>query len=62
MATLGGVKDSPASNSADVDSLARFAIDEHNKKEVSLVFDSSAKSFFMLCLLNHVFSCKNDDL
>jgi len=38
MATLGGVKDSPASNSAEIDSLARFAVDEHNKKEVCLVF------------------------
>lgn len=33
--TLGGVHDSQgASNSADVDELARFAVDEHNKKEV----------------------------
>ncbi|KAL7593812.1 hypothetical protein Lser_V15G32611 [Lactuca serriola] len=33
MATLGGIKDSPASNSAEIDGLARFAVDEHNKKE-----------------------------
>jgi len=35
MATLGGVHDSQSSqNSAEIDSLARFAVDEHNKKEV----------------------------
>lgn len=41
MATLGGIKDSPASNSAEIDGLARFAVDEHNKKEVCVcvVFD-----------------------
>ncbi|KAJ6694827.1 CYSTEINE PROTEINASE INHIBITOR 6 [Salix koriyanagi] len=33
MATLGGVHDSQSSqNSAEIDSLARFAVDEHNKK------------------------------
>lgn len=38
MATLGGIKDSSASseNSLELDSLARFAVDEHNKKEVLL--------------------------
>ncbi|XP_022957234.1 cysteine proteinase inhibitor 12-like [Cucurbita moschata] len=36
--TLGGVHDSQgASNSADFDELARFAVDEHNKKENSLL-------------------------
>lgn len=36
MATLGGLKDSSqnTSNSLELDSLARFAVDEHNKKEV----------------------------
>ncbi|KAI3495537.1 hypothetical protein L1887_37879 [Cichorium endivia] len=33
MALLGGLKDSPASNSAEIDGLARFAVEEHNKKE-----------------------------
>ncbi|KAJ9565697.1 hypothetical protein OSB04_001663 [Centaurea solstitialis] len=37
MATLGGLKNSSASNSADVDSLARFAVQEHNKKENALL-------------------------
>lgn len=33
--TLGGVHESQgSSNSADVDELARFAVNEHNKKEV----------------------------
>ncbi|KAK1383627.1 hypothetical protein POM88_021362 [Heracleum sosnowskyi] len=35
MATLGGIKDSSASsqNSLELDCLAHFAVDEHNKKE-----------------------------
>ncbi|KAF7824778.1 cysteine proteinase inhibitor 6 [Senna tora] len=38
MATLGGLRDSPAAqNSADVEGLARFAVDEHNKKENKLL-------------------------
>ncbi|KAK4285300.1 hypothetical protein QN277_002017 [Acacia crassicarpa] len=38
MATLGGIHDSPgAQNSADIDGLARFAVDEHNKKENALL-------------------------
>jgi hypothetical protein len=38
MATLGGVHDSEASqNSVEIENLARFAVDEHNKKEVSKV-------------------------
>ena len=37
MALLGGVRDVPAyQNSDEVESLARFAVDEHNKKEVHL--------------------------
>ena len=37
MALLGGVRDVPANqNSGEVESLARFAVDEHNKKEVHL--------------------------
>lgn len=35
MATLGGLRESHgASNDAEIESLARFAVDEHNKKEV----------------------------
>ncbi|XP_047164454.1 cysteine proteinase inhibitor-like [Vigna umbellata] len=38
MATVGGVRDSPGSqNSVDTESLARFAVDEHNKKQNSLL-------------------------
>ncbi|XP_010520100.1 PREDICTED: cysteine proteinase inhibitor 6 [Tarenaya hassleriana] len=38
MATLGGVRDSSGSqNSSEVESLARFAVDEHNKKENALL-------------------------
>ncbi|CAK9145933.1 unnamed protein product [Ilex paraguariensis] len=39
MATLGGVRDSPAisENSLEIDTLARFAVDEHNKKENALL-------------------------
>uniref|UniRef100_A0A6N2M6M4 Cysteine proteinase inhibitor n=1 Tax=Salix viminalis TaxID=40686 RepID=A0A6N2M6M4_SALVM len=38
MATLGGVHDSEASqNSVEIDSLARFAVEEHNKKENALL-------------------------
>ena len=38
MATLGGVHDSQSSqNSAEIDSLARFAVDEHNKKGVKTI-------------------------
>jgi hypothetical protein len=36
MATLGGVHESRgAENSVDTENLARFAVEEHNKKEVS---------------------------
>ncbi|KAK7405568.1 hypothetical protein VNO78_07000 [Psophocarpus tetragonolobus] len=38
MATLGGLRDSPAAqNSVETDALARFAVDEHNKKQNSLL-------------------------
>ncbi|KAJ6934446.1 cysteine proteinase inhibitor 6-like [Populus alba x Populus x berolinensis] len=38
MATLGGVHDSQSSqNSAEIDGLARFAVDEHNKKENAIL-------------------------
>jgi hypothetical protein len=38
MATLGGVRDSPGSeNSVEIDALARFAVDEHNKKQNALL-------------------------
>lgn len=43
MALPGGVRDVPANqNSGEVESLARFAVDEHNKKEVPIsviIFD-----------------------
>ncbi|XP_061349991.1 cysteine proteinase inhibitor 6 [Gastrolobium bilobum] len=38
MATLGGLRDSQASqNSAETEALARFAVDEHNKKQNGLL-------------------------
>ncbi|KAL9239907.1 hypothetical protein vseg_014180 [Gypsophila vaccaria] len=38
MATLGGVRDSRGSeNDAEIESLARFAVDEHNKKQNGVV-------------------------
>jgi hypothetical protein len=40
MATLGGVHESQggaSQNSAEVEGLARFAVEEHNKKEVFVV-------------------------
>ncbi|KAK1398249.1 hypothetical protein POM88_008112 [Heracleum sosnowskyi] len=39
VATLGGIKDSSASsqNSLELDCLAHFAVDEHNKKETTLM-------------------------
>jgi hypothetical protein len=38
MATLGGLRDSQGSqNSLEIDSLARFAVDEHNKKQNALL-------------------------
>ncbi|KNA17069.1 hypothetical protein SOVF_083420 isoform A [Spinacia oleracea] len=38
MATLGGLRESQgASNDAEIESLARFAVDEHNKKENALL-------------------------
>ncbi|KAK6936915.1 Cystatin domain [Dillenia turbinata] len=38
MATVGGITESKGSeNSLEIDSLARFAVDEHNKKENALV-------------------------
>ncbi|KAL1802680.1 hypothetical protein ACET3Z_031327 [Daucus carota] len=39
MATLGGIKDSSASsqNSVELESLARFAVEQHNNKENSLL-------------------------
>jgi hypothetical protein len=40
MATLGGVHESQggaSQNSAEIEGLARFAVEEHNKKEVFIV-------------------------
>jgi len=35
MATVGGIKDVEGSaNSLEIDSLARFAVDDYNKKQV----------------------------
>ena len=50
---LGGVHDCKGSqNSAEIDSLARFAVQEHNKKAViSLSFFSFFFHFFMLSVL-----------
>ena len=42
MATLGGVHDSQqgcsAQNSVEIEGLARFAVEQHNKKEVRVFF------------------------
>lgn len=39
MALLGGAKEVPANqNSVETDELARFAVDEHNKKAVTVSF------------------------
>jgi hypothetical protein len=39
MTTLGGARDVPESqNSLAIDGLARFAVEEHNKKQVSFCF------------------------
>ncbi|KVH88210.1 Cystatin [Cynara cardunculus var. scolymus] len=35
--TLGGLQNSSASNSADIDSLAHFAVQEHNKKQNAML-------------------------
>ncbi|XP_068661048.1 cysteine proteinase inhibitor 12-like [Aristolochia californica] len=37
MATLGGVRETSVENSVDIDQLARFAVEEHNKKENALL-------------------------
>ncbi|KAG9454802.1 hypothetical protein H6P81_007706 [Aristolochia fimbriata] len=37
MATVGGVRDSAVANSVEIDELARFAVEEHNKKENALL-------------------------
>ncbi|KAK7300277.1 hypothetical protein RJT34_11119 [Clitoria ternatea] len=38
MATLGGVSDVPGTqNSVEIENLARFAVDEHNKKQNAVV-------------------------
>ncbi|KAI3504041.1 hypothetical protein L2E82_45117 [Cichorium intybus] len=33
MAVLGGITDAKAENSLEIETLARFAVDEHNKKQ-----------------------------
>jgi hypothetical protein len=39
MATVGGVSEIKGNqNSLEIDGLARYAVDEHNKKEVFLIF------------------------
>ncbi|KAL3518789.1 hypothetical protein ACH5RR_021378 [Cinchona calisaya] len=38
MATVGGIRESQGSqNSLDIDSLARFAVEDHNKKQNALL-------------------------
>lgn len=53
MALLGGVRDVPANqNSGEVESLARFAVDEHNKKEVPIsviIFDFPSPNRLYMC-------------
>lgn len=47
MAKVGGIKEAEGSaNSLEVDNLAKFAVDEHNKKEV----------FFPLFSLSHIYN------
>lgn len=57
--TLGGVHDSQgASNSTDVDELARFAVEEHNKKEVNS-FSFDIRLFKWILFLTRCFlSCR----
>ena len=56
--TLGGVHDSQgASNSADVDEIARFAVDEHNKKEVKRFSLSVCRNEFVSYSVGVVFYC-----
>lgn len=48
-AMVGGLKESEGSqNSAEIEELARFAVDEHNKKEVLRCSGSSISSNFVL--------------
>lgn len=51
MATVGGVRDvSGNQNSLAIDGLARFAVEEHNKKQVSFL---SLYLFYVNFLLHH---------
>lgn len=46
---VGGVRDIDANaNDLQVESLARFAVDEHNKNEVRLILPSSFAAFIIL--------------
>ncbi|CAN6893887.1 unnamed protein product [Brassica oleracea] len=55
MALLGGVRDVPANqNSGEVESLARFAVDEHNIKEVHLSLSLSL-DYAARCCSNSLF-------
>lgn len=49
LAILGGWRDSERGNSAEIEELARFAVEEHNKKEVSRF----SPFLFHLVLPNH---------
>lgn len=70
-AMVGGLKESEASqNSAEIEELARFAVDEHNKKEVLRCSGSSISSnfvllfgsvFFYLAFYIIFFGCSSDD-
>ncbi|XP_012574834.1 cysteine proteinase inhibitor-like [Cicer arietinum] len=58
MTTLGGVRDVPGNqNSLEIDSLARYAVEEHNKKQNSLLeFERviSAKQQVVSGTLHHI--------
>lgn len=59
MATVGGVKEVEGNqNSLEIENLARFAVDEHNKKEVSFSHKKIQLSFYrFLCTWMMVLFC-----
>jgi hypothetical protein len=67
MTTLGGARDVPESqNSLEIDGLARFAVEEHNKKQVSffLSFPTNSYVFIVMsiCLMSEYFFSHNSNL
>jgi hypothetical protein len=66
MTTLGGARDVPESqNSLAIDGLARFAVEEHNKKQVSFSFFSNQFLCFIImsiCLLSKYLFSHNSNL